>query len=239
MFLFAEGIASSSPVDNDGKRQDSKEDVSEALHLERVIGSLTLEHSEPSAVPKLDTNDLLALHFCLQTGEKNASKLTEAGTRRLQGDGNMDEFFQECRRYREIFSTITTEIRNELDSTTTHTTVREHEKFKELTQVFLDVCELCHKKRPSNSPLHLPPLYANNDRLSEVVKNVSSAMYFRYQHPDWAFETGHLALTGVKGVGKSTLMVAFSLAITILCPNYLLIYVDFLRWSKSENKWTV
>lgn len=75
-------------------------------------------------------------------------------------------------------------------------------------------------------PLYVPPIYDESPALTQLLHHIATSVR-RCEVRHGLGGTGHVALGGVEGAGKSTLVKAVSIAVAACCPTYFFAYIDY------------
>lgn len=112
---------------------------------------------------------------------------------------------------------------------------------EEKLAVWKDVWK-CITEASGNDPSYwwfLPPIYMDTASLRQIVQHLHIRFCARESSPKQLAQTGHIILSGMEGVGKSTIVRAFCLAVTILSATHFPIYVDYRTMAgHSSLSWT-
>mmetsp|Transcript_14356 Transcript_14356/g.21514 ORF Transcript_14356/g.21514 Transcript_14356/m.21514 type:complete len:726 (-) Transcript_14356:60-2237(-) len=99
--------------------------------------------------------------------------------------------------------------------------------------IFKDVWEEL-TKQPLKSPLYMPPLFLENEMLSEMVECLVHLILVRLNSLE-KFDTGHGIIGGIEGTGKTTIVKALVVAVAICCPTFMILYFNYKRASRSPK----
>lgn len=89
-------------------------------------------------------------------------------------------------------------------------------------RVWIDTWKIL-AKRTSNcedDPVFLPPLYMGDRSREQIVDSLFASFRMRERMPRRKCETDHIIISGMEGVGKSTILKAFAMAVAVLSNEF-------------------
>lgn len=92
-----------------------------------------------------------------------------------------------------------------------------------------------HTATRPNSVWHLPPLYLDYEPLEMTTRDIVEGYLRRENWPDVIQGAGHSVLSGMVGVGKTTIIKAFALALAVLSPSHIPIYIDYKKLREQRH----